>query len=229
MNPKKYSRRLLSTLAGCCCIFAMHGAPKACGAVTFVDVEPDMRTNILNVEFNVDIDGNGFRDVWFVQTTGTSGLTARSTPLVRIQSTPTGDPGTVDVFPIPEGSVISETPVASSQWIFSPSPFHHGISSVVLIGSTLVNYGLFPGHDAFMGIEMTLPDGIHYGYIRLEVGSFSTLGIIKSYAFETMPGVPIIAGSVPEPGRTGLILGALLAALLVRRRAVAAASRARRT
>ena len=229
MNPKKYSRRLLSTLAGCCCIFAVHSAPKACGAVTFVDVEPDMRTNILNVEFNVDLDGNGFRDVWFVQTTGTAGLGAFSASGVRIQSVPTGDPNSFYAFPIPAGESIENAAFSSASWNFSPPPWGYLLSTAIVLGSTVVNSGLFPGHDAYLGIEITMPDGIHYGYIRLEVGSFSTLGIIKSYAFETTPGVPIIAGSVPEPGRIGLILGALLAALLVRRRAVAAASRARRT
>ena len=43
-------------------------------------------------------------------------------------------------------------------------------------------------------------------------------GLLESYGYETTPGVPIVAGSVPEPGRAGLILGAVVAAMLHRRR-----------
>jgi hypothetical protein len=190
----------------------------ACAAVTFVDLVPDMTTNQFNVDFNVDIDGNGFRDVWFVQALSTSGLRSFSQANVRVQSSAGGDPGTFYAVPINLGQSVGAVPVSGASWVYSAHPSGYGLSTVVLLGSNLVTFGLWPGQDAYMGIELTLSDGIHYGWVHVEVEDFSTLGIIKDYAFETTPNTPIIAGAVPEPGRVGLFVITSLTFLMRRRR-----------
>lgn len=195
-------------------------ARSAPAAVTAVDVVPDLRMNTFNVQFNVDLDGNGFADVWFVRSSiPTSGLKAVAAANVRLQSVPGGDAGTYYGWPLALGSTIGPSPVSPADWYYSPLPFAYTLAGTVLVGSDLVNFGLFHDQDAYLGVEMTLPDGIHYGYIHLYVQPIGDLGFLKAYAYETTPGVPILAGATPEPGRAVLlILG--LAALHLRRRRV---------
>ena len=211
------SRLISAALALCASAAVLWGAWPCKAAVTFVDLVPDMTTNQFNVDFNIDIDGNGFRDVWFVQALSTSGLRSFSEATTRVQSSAGGDPGTFHAVPIDLGQNVGAVPVSGASWVFSPQPSGYGLSTVIVLGSSLVTFGLWPGQDAYMGIELTLPDGIHYGYVHVEVEAFSTLGIIKSYAYETTPNIPIGAGSVPEPRRIALF-GVSGLALFARRR-----------
>lgn len=53
------------------------------------------------------------------------------------------------------------------------------------------------GTDAFAGIEFTLNDGTHYGWISLEIPPGGGAIILKGYAYETAVGTPINAGVIP--------------------------------
>jgi hypothetical protein len=61
--------------------------------------------------------------------------------------------------------------------------------------------------NAYIGVEFAAEDGIHYGWIQyvgynnpeLQLDTNVPGGFIDSWAWETQPGVPIIAGQVPEP------------------------------
>ncbi len=72
--------------------------------------------------------------------------------------------------------------------------------------------------DAYIGVEFSAADGIHYGWIQYigyshpEKGLGRNLpgGFIDSWAWETRPGVPIIAGAVPEPSAALLLVAASL-------------------
>jgi hypothetical protein len=78
-------------------------------------------------------------------------------------------------------------------------------------GGTL--YGGFavevpPGTNAYAGFQFTAADGIHYGWVFLNINA----GIIDftSAAYESTPGVAITAGAVPEPGTMAMLaLGAV--------------------
>lgn len=73
------------------------------------------------------------------------------------------------------------------------------------------------GEEFFLGVELHLEDGLHYGWIALEF-RFAHLGEIRGWAYETEPGVPIRAGAIPEPSATLLTGSAALALAQKRRR-----------
>ena len=56
---------------------------------------------------------------------------------------------------------------------------------------------------------------VHYGYFRLSLGATTTTGrSIVAYAYENVPGAPILAGAIPEPS-TYALMGLGLAGLMV--------------
>ncbi len=84
------------------------------------------------------------------------------------------------------------------------------------IGAVIVGYremasgiGFFQGLDsAYVGLRFDLASGTHYGWARIGspfVGEGG--GYIYEYAYETRPGVPILAGAVPEPSTWALLVG----------------------
>jgi hypothetical protein len=79
--------------------------------------------------------------------------------------------------------------------------------------------------DAFIGVEFAAADGIHYGWIQYVgyshpekgLGYYLPGGFIDSWAWETRPGVSIVAGAIPEPSTMTLVVVSALS-LMQRRR-----------
>lgn len=71
------------------------------------------------------------------------------------------------------------------------------------------------GIPQYMGVEFTRYDGVHYGWLRIFSGGTSAAVSVTEWAWESEPGIPIIAGAIPEPS-TFLLLalgGTVLLAL----------------
>ncbi len=67
----------------------------------------------------------------------------------------------------------------------------------------LGQFGLFqPG---YLGVEFDILGEIHFGYVHIS-GTGYNGAILKGFAYETLPGVPIMAGAVPEPSIGFLLL-----------------------
>ena len=82
---------------------------------------------------------------------------------------------------------------------------------------------LFIDRSGYMALEMQFADGVHYGWVHINHlqpngDSVGVGGYLDAWAYETVPGAPILAGAVPEPGTWTLSSAALLVALLRRRR-----------
>ncbi|MBX7212275.1 MAG: PEP-CTERM sorting domain-containing protein [Verrucomicrobiaceae bacterium] len=167
--------------------------------------------------FDVDFNGDGAYEVRMnVSANSTTGFRAYPSISTRIESVPGGDPGTYYAWPIALNETVQSAPVGGSQWIYNPGS-GSGLGVCQTVGSSLVCFGYFWDFTvANIGVEFTLADGVHYGYVELE-GIYG-LGRIRSYAWETDPGVPIVAGAMPEPSRAVLIFAGMLAVLSHRRR-----------
>jgi hypothetical protein len=125
-----------------------------------------------------------------------------------------------NVVPVQAGSLIG--PDTTSL----PGNWHHhtdngGASGFGLMGPMQIA-------DAYIGVEFKVLDEIHYGWIHYIGFSHPEMGLvfpvpggfINSWAWETEPGVPIVAGQVPEPAAVALFIGigALGVAVFIRRR-----------
>ncbi|MBX7212273.1 MAG: PEP-CTERM sorting domain-containing protein [Verrucomicrobiaceae bacterium] len=185
-------------------------------AVTFVDIIPNYNVGGIYPRFyDVDFNGDGTpeirMDVSLLATTGFRALPASHSKVVSVPD----DPGSYFAWPIYNGEVVGPVAPDSSQWIYDTNG--SGLAACVSFGSSVVCLGYFWNFTiANVGVEFTLPDGVHYGVI--EVQGIYGGGNIRSYAWETDPGVPIVAGAMPEPSRAVLIFGGMLAVLSHRRR-----------
>jgi len=101
----------------------------------------------------------------------------------------------------------SMSPVA---WIGNPeSPFGLGLSSWRDIGDPdFIGIGEFAGvESAYAGLQLQINGNTHYGWIRLGAPlPFLNGGWIYDFAYETRPGVPILAGAIPEPSTWALLI-----------------------
>ncbi len=76
--------------------------------------------------------------------------------------------------------------------------------------------GNFLGGIGYLGAEFDIAGDTHYGW--LEISSLDGVPYIDvlSWAYESEPGVGILAGAIPEPSATAMLLAAGL--LILRRR-----------
>jgi len=62
------------------------------------------------------------------------------------------------------------------------------------------------GEDAYLGFEFQGDDGTHYGWLRIH--EFAGVGgFFREYAYNDTPGENILAGQIPEPSTTVLLIG----------------------
>jgi hypothetical protein len=75
--------------------------------------------------------------------------------------------------------------------------------------------GQFRQTTAYMGVMFNIEDAVHYGWVRISNPFDGTGGTIMDFAYETEPGVGILAGAgmIPEPATSALMtVGGLLLA-----------------
>lgn len=127
---------------------------------------------------------------------------------------------------LPFGTLVSGSPDSSLEWIsgqyaagrvsyWSTEPPEPDTEWRGLLGET---------GDVYLGIDFEVEGSTHYGWINVTLGEKNPdLGfetpITASWAYETTPDTPIIAGVIPEPS-TGVLtmVGSLSLLLLARSR-----------
>lgn len=176
----------------------------ASGAVVFTDM-PDRGFYSAGdwitqpIDFNVDgIDDMIFRnfgDQFAAFSTSTSAIAG-------IVATPPNQ----NSFAVPfeSGSIIGASFPSSSLYTWNEG--YSGLISVRLVGFETVVLGLWGGIEAYLGVQFKIGENTHYGWVQVE-NIFDDVGggIIKAFAYESEPGVPIIAGAVPEPSGAMLV------------------------
>ncbi|MEM1228034.1 MAG: PEP-CTERM sorting domain-containing protein [Planctomycetota bacterium] len=76
-----------------------------------------------------------------------------------------------------------------------------------------------PGDSGFVGLQLSINGQTHYGWAGLDLGSTIGSQTLTSFAYETDPNTPILAGAVtavPEPSSLALT-GAVVGLIAVRR------------
>jgi len=182
------------------------------GAVVYTDV-PDV--NLMaggfggEASYDVDLNGDGADELTVFSRFGDFGVLASlDTRIAGISSSPPNSNGFAHPFPI--GQIVGVTPPDGRSW-------NEG-SSGLLGCQSLGCIGLWTnGGTNYIGVEFQIGSDIHYGWIEIYMEFVFAGGHLRSYAYETEPRRPIVAGVVPEPS-TGIFLAIGAAAFVLKRR-----------
>jgi hypothetical protein len=167
----------------------------------------------------LDFNGDGTPELTLGADVGFLGVRAEGeTRLLVFTPPPPNLPGPVE--PLATGFDIGlESEIGSIIWFegYSNDPGHpsYNVDFRTLVSCLDTGCsGRFRGQQAYMGVEFELPDGIHYGWVWLSVSETVASGSVGGFAYESEPGMPIIAGAVPEPSSI-LLLGIGTLAILL--------------
>ncbi|OQC73822.1 MAG: hypothetical protein BWX45_00274 [Deltaproteobacteria bacterium ADurb.Bin002] len=160
------------------------------------------------VYYEMDINGDGTTEFTFVSANASSGgfaiLAGSDNAVMSSRSL-----DSAFAVPLAAASVIGLDP-SPYEWTRHGSP-----SDGLPFGSVLtacVNFGcvgLFTGVESgYAGLQFQIDGQTHYGWVRVGAPLAGLNGgWIYEYAYDTQPGVPILAGAVPEPSTWALMVG----------------------
>ena len=173
----------------------------------------------------VDLDGDGSIDFTFgSEVAATSLRTERANrTVIRLRGgLDIGGP----ITPLPRGYLLGQFLPPGGSWPLLwastdflggyVSPGENSFTTIVLVLST--GSGSDFNGRAPIGVEFAAADGIHYGYLDIAAGPGYAGITFYGWAYESQPGVPIVAGSVPEPAGLLLITGGVIVVLNARSR-----------
>lgn len=98
----------------------------------------------------------------------------------------------------------------------TPWTWNSGLSGLIAC-TTIGCLGYWGDNIDYVGVQFAIGGETHYGWVEVQVPFIGVNGgWVRSYAYETEPGVAITAGAVPEPA-TALLLCVGFAASATRR------------
>ena len=218
LGPLKHAAILSGMLL---CAQASHAA------VIFVQPFQRIALNNLNPatqDYNIDLNGDGVFDLQHDSSGRSSFLrTSAGTRLLGLRQ-PFQGVSWYDSQPYPLTTGVSiweDSPTlfpqygALSGWQSHPMGTP-GVASLHVrynVGTS----GSFLGIRGFLGIEFLIDGQVHYGWMDLDNYNYFQTEI-HGWAYESEPGKPIFAGSIPEPSTLLLACVTLGSCLCIRRR-----------
>ena len=158
-----------------------------------------------NVSF--DWDANGISDLLMEMTRQPADIFVEAFDENR---TPVTDDMEAASLPIAEGTSIGPyLDIGGVSWAAG----RHEMAGLRDVDGQVIGGGYWAYVDrGFMGLEFRMGDEIHYGWARISVFTpglgDNAFALVHDWAYETIPGQSILAGSVPEPSTMALaILG----------------------
>lgn len=191
--------------------------------VTSLEIPLEIREDFWGRLDPVDVDGNGTIDFTFGSESSSVALRTEGAnrAIIRLYAPPnSGRPLT----PVPTGFEISSTLADTDDFspLWASADFlggHVELGENSFLGIVIVmstgSASDFNGRGV-IGIEFEAEDGIHYGYIDISAGPGYAGITLYGWAYESQPGVSILAGQVPES--SSAIFVACGTALLVTKR-----------
>lgn len=188
-------------------------APRVCeGFIAYTWVNQGMYTVSGTINYELDFNGDALTDLLFTST----GMWFSVFP--SNDNAVIGSGGEVYAL-LDEFSIGSD--VDPDLWIEGPSGVSLNTSAVVPPGA-VISGGQFLETTAYMGVQFNIDESTYYGWVRIS-NPFNGIsgGIIMDFAYETEPGVGILAGAgmIPEPATSALLaVGSLLLAFRRKRK-----------
>ena len=176
-------------------------------------------------QLTLDLDGNGTDDFMFSYMVPgnpdffADPLLGGNEMLARVDAV---FPQNSYSFPLPSGTPVDSDPTGDTVWDSTWSGDRQTFMIWRSVGGETVGSGWWMGETAYLGVCFDGAGESHYGWVQMTVYEDFPGSIIHDWAYETQPGVGIMAGAVPEPSTWALFLtgGACLFFRLRRRRAV---------
>lgn len=205
----------------------LFGAQATRAAVIFVQPLQRIALNSGNPatqDYNIDLNGDGDFDLQHDSSGSSSYLrTWGGTRLLGLRQ-PFQGVSWYDSQPYPLTTGVSigeDSPVFFPQYGMLSGWQSHPIG-VPGAASLHVRYnvgssGSFLGIRGYLGIEFLIDGQVHYGWMDLDNYNWNQTEI-HGWAYETDPGKPILAGSIPEPSAPLLACATLGSCLFIRRR-----------
>jgi hypothetical protein len=153
---------------------------------------------------SVDLNYDGLDDFTFESSMSSAVLPLRGHRILMLPEAPPDIGGFVQ--PLMAGTLISsELAQGGLVWFDGSGPVAGATLSACAWPFGCV--GPWLGQTAYAGIELQFNGLTHYGWLRISHFEFSNGGALVDWAYETRPGVPILAGAVPEPSTWALLVG----------------------
>jgi hypothetical protein len=183
---------------------AQPGAAQGTIAYYQPDTPIVMFTRWFGEYYPLDMDGDNITDLTFAYSFQFLGVRSEGVNRLLIRPSPPPNVGG-PVAGLPPGFPIGDSSESDVlRWYAGTelSPFQTLVHCVDSGCS-----GAFLGQHAYMGVEFERAGATHYGWVLLNVAPDYPAGQIEAWAWETRPGVPILAGAVPEPSTWALLVG----------------------
>jgi len=163
----------------------------------------------------LDLDENGSVDFSLVASLNRfCGIHPENQNQYLIHSSPPPNIGG-PVAALDSGHIIGSNSGDNSPEEWFGSSNYSTLISIWDVGST----GEFLRHRGFVGLEFEAADGTHYGWLDIEgVPNGGSYLIVHGWAYESTPGLSIVAGAVPEPSSAIMFIIGALGAWTLRRR-----------
>lgn len=174
------------------------------GDIIYKAYSGDLTPTSPSSEFTLDMDDNGTPEFKFTA--------VMDAPLysVYIECFESGavlfpqELGAISVVAIPKDSLIdSDALGGSARWDTTLGILSH---SDLIFPTGPIKGGPFWETNAYLGVSLIINETTHYGWIQIDNPNAFPGGTITGFAYETTPGVGIVAGAVPEPSSLILFL-----------------------
>ncbi|HRZ57916.1 MAG TPA: PEP-CTERM sorting domain-containing protein [Candidatus Paceibacterota bacterium] len=162
--------------------------------------------------YPIDVNGDSIEDFTFgASSDGVALRTERANRLIVSLSPPPNISG--PVADLPEQFAIGSSLEPQLAWNSSDplggyvSPGEIAFATIIhcLDSGCLSTWPPGPATRGFIGIEFELADGLHYGYFEIVTSGSAAGASLLGWAYETQPGMPVLAGAVPEPSTWALL------------------------
>jgi hypothetical protein len=198
--PSSSQRRTAAALAVVCLITAPCFGQ---GTIAHVIADTNFGT-FQGGTLPVDLNGDGVTDFTFVSTR--RDFTVDTPSLSAVIAVPEGglDLGTF-VVPLDPGYMVGAQTSGGLIWSQTLKTQYGDVRPLLTSSMDVGSIGLFTGQNAYMGVRFQAADGVHYGWMRLDLPFVGVNGgYIREWAYDTRVNAPIFAGAVPEPSACAL-------------------------
>ncbi|HNW08025.1 MAG TPA: PEP-CTERM sorting domain-containing protein [Verrucomicrobiota bacterium] len=179
-----------------------------------------LHTEFFAEYYPLDLNGDGTTDFTFAYDFHFIGVRPEGDGRILTWLDPPPNIGG-SVAPVPAGFVIGAGSGAGSlQWLgrLPGVPYDSDFNTLIQCFDAGCS-GAFAGQYAYMGVEFQSAGATHYGWVSLSIASDAPFGAINAWAWETLAGLSIAAGAIPEPSASALLtVGGTLFWLLRRRK-----------